>query len=76
MTTRDILGEIADARAQMMMRGHERLVLEIGPRTADRFRAESDIADLEDWSDAILGLTIVVRSDMEGFAVRAKEGRQ
>jgi len=67
---RDLMGQIADARAQMMMRGHDRLVLEMGLSTARRFREESEITDIDDWCDAILGMKIIVRSGIEGFLVR------
>lgn len=33
MSRRDLVGMIADARARMMLRGHHRLKIEIGPET-------------------------------------------
>lgn len=69
---RDLLGQIADARAQMMMRGHTRLRLDMGPVTARRFAVESEIADIEDWCAAALNLSIRVTTNMEGFAIVAR----
>lgn len=65
----DLLRRIADARAQMLMRGHQALRLEIGATTARQFAEESQITDPADWVEAIWRLPIRVRSDMEGFAV-------
>jgi hypothetical protein len=69
MSRRDLLGQIADARARMQMRGYDPLVLEMGPTLAQEFRRESEIADLDDWAAALWGVTVRIRQDMEGFAV-------
>ncbi len=68
---RDLLGQIADARARMMMRGAGALRLDMGPDTARAFAAESAIADIEDYSRAVMNMPIRIRADMEGWAVRA-----
>lgn len=67
---RDLLGQIADARAQMMMRGYDPLMLEIGRITALEFARQSKIADIEDWAKAAYNLKIIIRTDMEGWAIR------
>lgn len=70
MAASDLLGQIADARAAMQMRGYEPLVLEMGPRTARRFAEESRISDLEDWGAAVWNMKIRVAPAIEGWAVR------
>ena len=66
---RDLLGQIADARAQMMMRGYDPLTLEIGPATAREFAMQMQIAAIENGNE-VLTMPITIRLDMEGWAVR------
>jgi|GEM_PF-6260551 hypothetical protein len=66
----DLLGRIADARAAMMMRGDDPLVLEMGPRTAKEFAADSALSSIEDYWAAGGNIRIIVTSAMEGFAIR------
>lgn len=67
----DLLRQISDARAQMMMRGFEPLMLEMGPQTAKAFATESRIADINDYFLVVANMAISIRSDMEGWAVCA-----
>ena len=66
---RDLLGQIADARAQMMMRGYDPLMLEIGPITALEFARQTGIT-ISAAGNEVLAIPITIRLDMEGWAVR------
>lgn len=63
----DLLRRIADARAQMLMRGYEPLRMDIGRVT---------VRELVPWlaedgpAVEILGMPFTVHEDMEGFAIR------
>lgn len=67
----DILGAIARARADMLMRGRDlagfdgRLRVEIGPLTLQRLQREFVTGDPLD----VFGMALLVRDDREGFAV-------
>lgn len=70
---------IADARAQMMMRGHERLKITVGPATEeDIIKCAGGInsgflypATLKREAEReLLGMLFEVRSDMEGFVIQ------
>lgn len=69
MAPHDLLGRIAKARADMMMRGYQPLQLEIGRKTLQELMAEGAVDEV---GDMILTMLIHVRSDMEGFAVRPR----
>lgn len=69
MAAPDLLGQIADARAAMLMRGYKSLMLEMGPRTAARFAGETQLTDIEDWSRAVWGMRIRVTGKIEGWCV-------
>ena len=66
---RDLLGQIADARAQMMMRGYDPLTLEMGQATAREFARQSQIVNIDEGNE-VLTMPITIRLDMEGWAVR------
>lgn len=68
MASSDILGRIADARAQMMMRGHlpERLTLEIGNAIAVELELRHEIGAI-----LVMGMAFTVHDNFEGFAVRS-----
>lgn len=72
----DLLGRIAQARAQMLMRGFDPLALEIGRSTVRElvpWMAGQD--DLPSGApEEILGMGFTIRDDMEGFSVRPAEG--
>lgn len=64
----DELQQIAQARAVMLMRGFDPLHVEIGPETnraLGRAIGEDGI---------LLDMRVIVRRDMEGFAVRPEAG--
>ena len=70
----DLLGRIAQARADMMLRGHRDLRLEIGPMA--RSHLCYDLGAIDSWEAdaavAVIGLPApVIRFDMEGFALIA-----
>lgn len=60
----DELQQIAHARATMLMRGFQPLQVEIGPET-NRALGGAIGAD-----GILLDMRVIVRRDMEGFAVR------
>lgn len=62
---RDLLGRIANARAQMMMRGYSKLMLEIG----EGHLAElgDDLRTVLDWPEV---RAFVRRDDLEGWTLR------
>ena len=64
---RDLLGQIANARAEMMMRGHWQLRVLVGPGTLDRLRREAWPVAAEE--GMILDLPMMEEPEMEGFAV-------
>ncbi len=75
MSRRDLVGMIADARAQMMMRGHEHLKIAIGEATLkavmrSMYNSGAGLDDRE-WDGPLLGMPLTVRSDMEGFLIEA-----
>lgn len=65
MSRTDLLGRIARARAQMMLRGHRRLKLELGMETA--IELGPDLQAALDWPEIRAWERIV---DMEGFTLR------
>lgn len=64
----DLLGRIARARAQMMLRGHHRLKIEIGQETL--IELGSDMQAVMDWPEIRQYERI---DDMEGFALRPRD---
>lgn len=68
MSRSDLLGRIARARAQMMLRGHHLLVLEIGPETL--IELGQDERAVMDWPE-MQGIT--TNHAMEGFALFPKD---
>lgn len=75
---RDVLGQIAQARAALMMRGAEnmRLRLCLGLTTHETLRAEIGPTDTWAWGSGKRVLTILrmpyeIYPEMEGFAVLA-----
>lgn len=75
----DLLGYIAHARAQMLMRGFEPLRIEIGSATLQQLRREArPYAPFDDDGaepPSILGLAFVERTDIEGFVVVPLDAR-
>lgn len=69
----DLLGRIARARAALMVRGVDRLCLRMGLATAREFAEESQIADIEDWMQAVMNMQIIVSSSVEGFLVAPRQ---
>ena len=69
MSRRDLLGRIARARADMMMRGHSLLKFDIGPQSIRELGA--DLPAVLDWPEICV---VEIRADMEGFAVMAWDG--
>lgn len=63
----DLLRRIADARAQMLMRGYDPLHIDIGRVTVRELVPW--LAHQDGWASEILGLPYTVRDDMEGFAI-------
>ena len=72
----DILGAIARARADMLMRGRDlvgldgRRQVEIGPLTLQRLQREF----VTGYPPDVFGMPILVREDREGFAVVPMQG--
>lgn len=63
----DLLGQIAHARAQLMMRGHGAVTVVIGRATLDRLKREAwPYAPHE---DQIIDMGFEVREDLEGWIV-------
>lgn len=63
----DLLGQIAHARAQLMMRGHEAVRVIIGRASLARLNREAwPYAPHE---DQIIDMDYEVREDLEGFVV-------
>lgn len=63
----DLLGLIAVARAQLMMRGHSAVRVQIGPATLARLRR--DAAPYAPYEGQILDMPYEVSDEFEGFAV-------
>ena len=63
----DLLGQIAHARAQLMMRGHEAVSVIIGRSTLDRLKR--DAWPYAPHEDQIIDMSYEVRDDLEGFIV-------
>lgn len=59
----DIVQSIARARATMLLRGYEPLRLELGVQTA------KTLGDSLAAADVLFYMPVVVRADMEGWAV-------
>jgi len=66
MSRNDLLGRIANARAQMMMRGHRRMKLELGDTTLAELG--NGLQTVLDWPE-VTG--VVIPPDIEGFMLRA-----
>lgn len=68
----DEFQQIAHARANMMLRGHGRLICLVGPRFFERCFPEGQVVPIEErrksWEEAI-GMRIEISDEMEGFAV-------
>lgn len=69
----DEFQQIAHARANMMLRGHRHLICLIGPRFFEAcFPSDHPLLSIEErqraWEEAV-GMPVVVREGMEGFAV-------
>lgn len=62
-----MLGQIAHARAQLMMRGHEALRVVIGRATLERMNR--DCWPYAEQDGRILDMTVEARDDLEGFVV-------
>jgi hypothetical protein len=62
---RDLLGRIADARAAMMLRGYRSMRLDLGPRARAEIKDSIDVINA--WPEV---RAILIRDDMEGFAMR------
>lgn len=79
---RDLLGQIAHARAQLLRRGHKAVHIVIGHETLIRLRHEAQAnAVYGDWRTApdqnqILGMDYEVRDDLEGWVVVGSQRRQ
>lgn len=65
----DLLGQIAHARAQLMMRGHEAVSVIIGRSTLDRLRR--DAWPYAPHEDQIIDMDYDLRDNVEGFLVMA-----
>lgn len=63
----DLLGQIANARAQLMMRGHEAVTVIIGRATLARLKR--DAWPYAPHEDRIIDMEYEVRDDMEGWMV-------
>ncbi len=64
---RDLLGQIANARAQLMLRGLEDLQVIIGTVTMDLLKKQA--YPYAPYEDQILGMPFQVCADLEGFVV-------
>lgn len=63
----DLLGQIANARAQLMMRGHPAVTVLIGRSTLERLQREAwPYAPHE---EQIIDMAFEVRDDLEGWVV-------
>jgi hypothetical protein len=65
----DELQQIAQARANMMMRGYEPLRLEMGRSFAQALERVQGTSMTSHPPREVLGMAFSVRPDMEGFAV-------
>lgn len=63
---RDLLGKIAQARASLMMRGIDRMVLHIG--AGEYMALGHDVAAVEDWPEVV---EIKVSTTASGWIVEA-----
>lgn len=63
----DLLGQIACARAQLMMRGHGALLVVIGRGAMERLRREA--APYAPHEGLIIDMPYELRDDVEGFLV-------
>ena len=70
---KDPVAEIARARANMMMRGYEPLRVEVGRQMYAEIKGELDLQssryDPPVRPTEVLGMPLITRDDMEGFAV-------
>jgi hypothetical protein len=65
----DELQQIAQARANMMMRGYEPLRLEMGHSFSQSLKRAQPPHVTSHPHDEVLGMPFTVRADMEGFTV-------
>lgn len=65
---RDLLGQIAQARAAMLMRGDKPLILTIGVSTLRALQSEAGEAVLD--GAQVLGMPVNVSAACEGFLVK------
>lgn len=63
----DLLGQIAHARAQLMMRGHKAVMVIIGRASLERLKREAWPYAPHDYQ--IIDMPYQVRNDLEGWVV-------